>query len=87
MMPGMGLDRDKNTYYWPEYQYVANGEWEFRNYDMNGSYLVGCGLAFWGKGGCGGEVYLCAISKDAPVRSSLGISFSGQVRTAAVYAG
>lgn len=40
MMPGMGLDRDKNTYYWPEYQYVANGEWEFRNYDMNGSYLV-----------------------------------------------
>ena len=32
----MGLDRDVNTYYYPEYQKVESGAWQFQNYDTNG---------------------------------------------------
>ncbi|EKX48412.1 hypothetical protein GUITHDRAFT_151881 [Guillardia theta CCMP2712] len=40
MTPGMGLNRDKNGYYYPEFQRVKQGDWRFQNYDMDTSYLI-----------------------------------------------
>ena len=34
----MGCDRDVNAYYWPEYQKVESGAWQFQNYDTNGGF-------------------------------------------------
>ena len=38
--PGMGTNRDKNQYLYPEFMRIETGDWKFRNYDMNTSYLV-----------------------------------------------
>ncbi len=40
IQPGLGRDREANSYYYPEYVKVVSGKWHFKNYDTDGSYLV-----------------------------------------------
>jgi hypothetical protein len=37
---GMGKHRDVNSYYYPDAVRVTTGDWHFKNYDLDGSYMV-----------------------------------------------
>ena len=37
---GMGKHRDVNSYFYPEAVRVTTGQWHFKNYDLDGSYMV-----------------------------------------------
>ena len=37
---GMGKHRDVNSYFYPDAVRVTTGDWHFKNYDLDGSYMV-----------------------------------------------